>query len=186
MRSRVVALIVPLLVLAACGGDPEKSETSPSASASAEVSATPPPTVALGETVELEAGEGGVATMVVEQYTRDIPAGIASSILAPDERVDAALLYVCNEGIPLEAQQYVFPLTNPTNYHLSDDTSGRYDFLDITPSPAPQPQYDSFVAIAPGDCQRGWLAFQVPTSVEPATLTFSEPSSGVLAEWRLQ
>ncbi|RYJ07251.1 MAG: hypothetical protein EON52_02210 [Actinomycetales bacterium] len=179
MRLRFVAVgLTAGLVLAGCGGGADEAEQAdPTPTPEPSATSEPPagPTEAnVGDELDFD----GLIRITVEDYKADIP---NDDDVEAGQRVDAVLYRICNESFD---DSDGATLTNPFNYNLADDDDGSYDILDLTPSPAPQPQLDSFKAINQGSCVKGWLAYDLPEDTTVTAVTFGD-DSGIQALWKV-
>jgi hypothetical protein len=153
-------------VAATSPASPEPEETSAEPEAA---QTTPPPAldtpVALGAEVDLT-----VIKVTVSQYKKDIKDPDGSGPEAGTEW-DAALVRACNVSLGEDDGRDL--ITNYGVWNLADDDDGSYGTLDLTPSPAPAPQWESFTKLNPGKCQKGWVALERPENVAPTTITYS-------------
>lgn len=145
---------------------PEPQETSAEPEA-AETSAPPASDtpVALGAEVDLTA-----IKVTVFEYKKDIKDPDGSGPEAGTQW-DAALVRACNVSLGEDDGRDL--ITNFGVWNLADDDDGTYGTLDLTPSPAPAPQWANFTKLNPGKCQKGWVALERPDNVTAATITYS-------------
>lgn len=173
VRLGVVGLVAGLS-LVGCGGgtegDAEQPESSPEA---AETTETPagPTEANVGDELDFD----GQIRITVEEYKKDIP---DDDSVEDGQRLDAVLYRICNETF----DDTDGTLTNPFNYNLLDDDDGSYDIFDLTPTPAPQPQLETFKAINQGSCVKGWLAYDLPEDTNVTVVAFGD-SGGTQATW---
>jgi hypothetical protein len=89
----------------------------------------------------------------------------------PGHRWDAALVKVCNTGV--KDEELIPQITSYGNWSAVDGQDGSYTELDLTPSPAPLPQWDNEKKITVGTCARGWLALDLTPDTRVVALTYS-------------
>lgn len=180
--KKILATLTAAFLLSACGSSAEDTpskdtsvETTPEASSPAP---TPieDPVYALGDEVDLT-----VVKVTVLEYKK----GISDGGSPPDNglRLDGALLRVCNVSYE-EDDSGSGHLTDPFAFSLVDGDDGSYDLYDLTPSPAPQPQFGDFKVLAAGKCTKGWMAFDLPQDAKPVKITYG-PDNDEAAAWVL-
>jgi len=187
MRLRLATALATsaILLIPACGSEesePASEETS-EAAPTEEPSPEAEPNYELGDKGEFNSDDGGEFNVTIEDFKKDIP---NDGDVESDQRVDALLIRACNVSFDDDqAGSDLGTIIDPFNFSLVDDDDGEYDILDLTPSPAPQPQLDTFDVVGKGDCKKGWLAFDVPAKVKLQTATYSVGDGETLATWNL-
>lgn len=157
---------------------PDEAEQTPAAEETTEpaeeASATP---VALGDEVDLTA-----LKVTVFDYKKDLKGADGST---PEEgnRWDAALVKACNVSLTEDDGRDL--IANFDVWGLNDSDDGRFGELDLTPSPAPEPQWQSFKKLNAGQCAKGWVVFDLPDDAAPTSVVYSFNSEDQ-ATWALK
>jgi hypothetical protein len=89
----------------------------------------------------------------------------------PGMRWDAALVRACNVGV--DDPETIPLITSWSNWSLADGHDGAYTELDMTPSPAPLPQWSNEKKLAVGNCAKGWVAFDVAKGAKVVSVAYS-------------
>jgi hypothetical protein len=143
--------------------DPEKTPAAEETTEPAdEASATP---VALGDEVDLTA-----LKVTVFDYKKDL-AGSDGSTPEDGNRWDAALVKACNVSLTEDDGRDL--IANFDVWGLNDSDDGRFGELDLTPSPAPEPQWQSFKKLNADQCTKGWVVFDLPEDAAPTSVVYS-------------
>ncbi|MFI5425882.1 hypothetical protein ACHMWU_02775 [Aeromicrobium sp. UC242_57] len=134
----------------------------------------------MGDQVDFTAdGEFNVTFL---EYKKDQP---DDDSVENGERLDLLLVKVCNvssDDDPNDSD--LGSILAFENIQLADADDGSYGELDMTPSPAPKPQLDTFKVLGTGQCHKGWLAFALPESTKMTSATYSVDGEN-MARWTL-
>lgn len=186
MQARALIVAVGLaLLLGACGGGPSKSGESPSPVVETKESSIPsetpttPAQMTLGQTLELEQG----ITIDVTDYRKD--ARTKEGDVEPGQRMDVALVKACNGTFNDDPDGAgVGTILRYGNFTLVDADGGEYQELDLTPSPAPQPQLNANGVLGKGACKKGWVPFALPKQTKVGTLSYNSNGES-LGSWQV-
>lgn len=180
-----IAAAAALTVLASCGGtnesSPEATEAPPTPT---QTQTTPaqPSSYTLGEQVDFTADDDTEFNVTIVDYKKDQP---HDDSVEAGERLDVLLVKACNISFEDDPNgSDLGTILGFENFQLRDSDSGSYSELDLTPSPAPKPQIDTFAVLTPGECAKGWLAFAIPGGTELVQATYSA-NNELLATWIL-
>ena len=173
--SAAVALIVGLGVGYAVGssGNDDIAEAAQSTEVPEPEEETaapePEPTIDEPATLKDEVDLGGIKVTVFE-YKKDIKDSDGSTV-EEGMRWDAALVRACNVSLTAPAERDL--IANFGVWSLADEDDGTYGELDLSPSPAPAPEWETFKKINTGKCAKGWLAFDVAKDADPTSIVYS-------------
>lgn len=184
MRVRtLIAAAVALTFLTACGGaDEPAAEESTTAPAPSETTPAEPTTYALGDQVDLSADDNTTFSVAVLDYNADHP---DQDSVEAGERLDVLQIKACNVDFNDDPNNSdLGTILGFENFKLLDGDSGSYTELDLTPSPAPKPQIETFAILGAGQCAKGWIAYAVPEDVDLKQVSYSIDNK-VLATWDL-